>query len=37
MASCSAQVLGFGLYLSRCVLNGSGDSIIDLAKMKLLE
>jgi pyruvate dehydrogenase (quinone) len=30
------QALGFGLYLSKCVLNGRGDAIIDLAKTNLL-
>jgi len=29
------QALGFGLYLSKAVLNGRGDEIIDLAKANL--
>jgi pyruvate dehydrogenase (quinone) len=29
------QVLGFGLYLIRAVLNGRGDEVIDLAKTNL--
>ena len=29
------QALGFGLYLTRCVLNGRGDAIVDLAKTNL--
>ena len=31
------QALGFSLYLTRCVLNGRGDAIIDLAKTNLLD
>ena len=31
-----SQVLGFGLYLTKSVLNGRGDAIIDLAKTNLL-
>ncbi len=31
------QVLGFSLYLTRCVLNGRGDAVIDLAKTNLLD
>lgn len=30
------QALGFSLYLMRCVLNGKGDAIIDLAKTNFL-
>ncbi len=30
------QALGFSLYLTRCVLNDRGDSIVDLAKTNLL-
>ena len=32
----ASQVLGFGLYLTKSVLNGRGDAIIDLAKTNLL-
>jgi pyruvate dehydrogenase (quinone) len=31
----ASQALGFGLYLSKAVLNGRGDEIIDLAKANL--
>jgi len=31
-----SQVLGFGLYLTKSVLNGRGDAIIDLVKTNLL-
>lgn len=31
-----SQVLGFGLYLTKSVLNGRGDAVIDLAKTNLL-
>ena len=31
------QAGGFALYLMKCVLNGRGDSIIDLAKTNLLD
>ncbi len=30
------QAVGFSLYLARCVLNGSADEVIDLAKTNLL-
>lgn len=30
------QALGFSLYLAKCVLNGRGDGIVDLAKTNLL-
>jgi pyruvate dehydrogenase (quinone) len=30
------QTIGFGLYLSKCVLNGRGDAVVDLAKTNLL-
>ncbi len=30
------QALGFSLYLTKCVMNGRGDEIIDLAKTNLL-
>lgn len=30
------QARGFGLYLTKCVMNGRGDAIIDLAKTNLL-
>lgn len=30
------QAAGFGLYLLKCVLNGKGDAIVDLAKTNLL-
>jgi pyruvate dehydrogenase (quinone) len=33
----ASQALGFSLYLSKCVLNGRGDAIIDLAKTNLLD
>lgn len=32
----AAQAGGFGLYLLKCVLNGKGDAIVDLAKTNLL-
>lgn len=32
----AAQAAGFGLYLLKCVLNGKGDAIVDLAKTNLL-
>ena len=32
----ASQVLGFGLYPTKSVLNGRGDAIIDLAKTNLL-
>ena len=32
----ASQVLGFGLYLTKSVLNGRGDAIIDLTKTNLL-
>jgi pyruvate dehydrogenase (quinone) len=32
----AGQALGFGLYLAKCVLNGRGDAVIDLAKTNLL-
>jgi pyruvate dehydrogenase (quinone) len=32
----ASQVLGFGLYLTKSILNGRGDAIIDLAKTNLL-
>jgi pyruvate dehydrogenase (quinone) len=31
----ASQALGFGLYLTKAVLNGRGDEIIDLAKANL--
>jgi pyruvate dehydrogenase (quinone) len=31
----ASQALGFGLYLTKAVLNGRGDEIIDLAKTNL--
>ena len=31
----ASQALGFGLYLTKCVLNGRGDAIINLAKTNL--
>ncbi|HVJ07440.1 MAG TPA: ubiquinone-dependent pyruvate dehydrogenase [Acidisarcina sp.] len=31
------EVLGFGLYLTKSILNGRGDAIIDLAKTNLLD
>lgn len=31
----ASQAMGFGLYLTRCILNGRGDAIIDLAKTNL--
>ena len=30
------QALGFSLYLTKCVMNGRGDEIIDLAKANLM-
>ena len=33
----AGQALGFGLYLAKCVLNGRGDAVIDLAKTNLLD
>ena len=30
------QALGFSLYLTRCVLNGKGDEVIDLAETNLM-
>ena len=33
----AAQALGFGLYLTKCILSGRGDAIIDLAKTNLLD
>jgi pyruvate dehydrogenase (quinone) len=30
------QAFGFGLYLLKCVLNGRGDAIVDLAKTNLM-
>jgi pyruvate dehydrogenase (quinone) len=32
----ASQALGFGLYLTKSILNGRGDAIIDLAKTNLL-
>ncbi|MFC6646112.1 ubiquinone-dependent pyruvate dehydrogenase [Granulicella cerasi] len=31
------QAMGFGLYLSKCVLSGRGDEVLDLAKTNLLD
>jgi len=31
------QAMGFGLYLSKAVLNGRGDEVVDLAKTNLLD
>ena len=33
----ASQALGFSLYLTKCVLNGRGDAVIDLAKTNLLD
>jgi pyruvate dehydrogenase (quinone) len=33
----ASQALGFGLYLTKCILSGRGDAIIDLAKTNLLD
>jgi pyruvate dehydrogenase (quinone) len=33
----ASQAFGFGLFLTKCVLNGKGDSIIDLARTNLLD
>jgi pyruvate dehydrogenase (quinone) len=32
----ASQALGFGLYLTKSILNGHGDAVIDLAKTNLL-
>lgn len=31
----ASQAMGFGFYLTKCILNGRGDAIADLARTNL--